>query len=636
MFEFDNFKLDINEERLFSGDEEVPLSPRAFQVLVLLLENAGHTVKKDEFFEKIWSGSFVEENNLTVAISQVRRALGEKRCIETIPRRGYRFTCSVKTVSPEGLRSQTNPAKARLAFAICGLLALVAIGLTGWYFYKPSTIKKQRHLAVLPFTNLQPDPETDYLGYALADSMISKLAPIKILGVRPSQSVSKFVGQTPSPQQVANEIQADLLLAGTYQKIRDKIAFKVELIDLPTNSLLYSDDFEVPAHQLSLIQERLARRIISELGLTVSTFEKNLLNLSKPHSEEAYELYLHGIDYRNASQFPKAIEAFEKSTKLDPEFARTWVYLGSSYVLNASTRFGGKDHYDKARRAFEKALEINPESLRARTMLADMLIETNKVEEAAELLREAVKKHPDDPLVHWELSYAYRFAGLLEESKKSGEYAHEIDPGFTLRTSVPNYYLYLKEFAKYKASIPARFDSAYLSFYRGFVDYHLKEFSSAKIAFDRAYELDSDSLQSQIGKALSYEIGGKRSKAVAMLRAAEKLTLNQELFDAEGIYKIAQVYAVLGEKESAIRILRLSVENGFFSYPYISSDPLLENIREESAYKEILKVAQKRHEDFKTKFQPVLLSKLISLDNSIFAPPFGCQKLIFDACRHIL
>ena len=644
---FGEYRLNVAEETLWRNDEKININRRTFQVLKLLIERAGEIVSKQDFFEMVWTDAFVEDNVLTVTMTALRKALGDDpkqpRFIENLPRKGYRFIDKVQsaesakpddetilsenaksdeTILSENAKSddkisliETAEPSAEIPFTVksllksksvlpaFGALILLLAAVFGiWHFNQTGNIKTQRKLAVLPFNNLQPNAEIDYLGYALADSIIAKLAPIKILGVRSSQSISKYVNQKPTPTQVADELQADLLLTGTYQKINDKIYFKVQLVDVSSNEILYFDNFDVPSDQLSEIQERLARRIISELGLSVSGFEKELLRLSKPHNEQAYKLYLQGVDDYAAARFPQAIETLEQSIKADPDFARAWDILGASYMVDASTRFGGKDHYDLAERAFKKSLELNPNELQPRVFLSDILIETNRVEEAVEFLRDTISQNPDDALAHWELSYAYRYAGFLEDSKREGEFSQKIDPGFTLRTALPNYYLYLKEYEKYKNAIPARFDSAYFEFYRGFVNYHLGDFDDAKIDFDKAYDIDRNSLQSQIGKALSFKIAGDDAAALKMLNITEKEILSQNRFDAEGLYKLAQGYAALGEKKSAIRILKISIDNGFFAYPYIVSDPLLENLRDDSEYQTVLRFARKRHEDFRARF----------------------------------
>ncbi len=261
-------------------------------------------------------------------------------------------------------------------------------------------------------------------------------------------------------------------------------------------------------------------------------------------------------------------------------------------------RFGGREQYERAQTAFETAARLNPADPRPQILLANMFTDTNRAEQAVPVLRQIIKEHPDNALAYWNLSYAYRYGGLLEKAIQTGEQAHAVDPGFVLRTDTPTYYLYTGDYDKFKTNLSPFNNSAFITFYRGFVNYHLREFGQAKRDFDQAYAMDSGSLQTQIGRALSLGLGDKPADGLKMLRRAESQILRQELYDAEGVYKISQAYAVLGDKPLALRVFRQSVVGGFFCYPYFLTDPLLSNIRREKEFDEILELARQRHETF--------------------------------------
>ncbi|HWP44024.1 MAG TPA: hypothetical protein VNO14_12350, partial [Blastocatellia bacterium] len=202
---------------------------------------------------------------------------------------------------------------------------------------------------------------------------------------------------------------------------------------------------------------------------------------------------------------------------------------------------------------------------------------------------------------HWELGYAYRFAGLLDESIKECERARQLDPEVKINSSALNSYLYAGDYDRFLESLPDRDDIAFIVFYRGFGNYYLKNWNSASADFDRAYELDR-SLYTQIGKAMSFAIKGQQLEAVEMLRVTEKGIEQSGVGDAEGIYKVAQGFAVAGDRQSALRVLGRSIELGFFCYPYFMSDPLLETIRSEPEFARLMELARNRHEEFKNKF----------------------------------
>lgn len=292
----------------------------------------------------------------------------------------------------------------------------------------------------------------------------------------------------------------------------------------------------------------------------------------------------------------------EKSVEIDPQYARAWGQLGSVYAVNASLRFGGREQYAKAQAAYERALTIDPAAAEVRGFLADLLVDTNRVEEAVPLLREVLQINPDDALAHWELSYAYRFAGALDQSIAEGEQAHRLDPTFKLRAATFNTYIYTGQYEKFLATLPTTNDSALMSFYRGFAHYHLNQMPEAAANFDHAYQLDSLLLQAVIGKSLSLDFASRRDEGLRILRDAERRSADNGVADAEGIYKLAQAYAVLGDTDSALRTLRRSIEGGFFPYPYFVSDPLLSNIRRTPGCEALLEAARQRHEHFERRF----------------------------------
>ena len=191
---------------------------------------------------------------------------------------------------------------------------------------------------------------------------------------------------------------------------------------------------------------------------------------------------------------------------------------------------------------------------------------------------------------------------MLQESVEECERARVLGPGVKLNSSALNAYLYLGQYDKFVASIPANSNAAFNVFYRGFGEYYQNNHKSAAQEFDRAFELEPALLQAQIGKALSYGINHENVKGIDILRGAEKRVEATGVADPEATYKIAQAYAVLGEESSALRVLERSVNNGFFPYPYLAVDPLLDTMRRDAQFAKVIEVARQRHESFKRLF----------------------------------
>ncbi len=496
--------------------------------------------------------------------------------------------------------------KPRVRIAIAVFAALVIALLAGYVKYRKQPIARwpvaaPRSLAILPFQNLRPDPDSDFLGFSLADAVITKLDYVSSLTVRPSSAIQKYRDQVIDIRKVTADLDVNTLLTGNFIRDGNDLRITYQLIDAKTDKILGRGTIDLKYDKLLSVQDNVAQQIIKELEIKLSPSEAQSLGPGEPVVPLAYENYLRGVDLYSRHDFPPAIKMLEKATAIDPKYAPAWAYLGAAYTSDAAFEFGGRDQYGKARAAYERALSLQPGQLEAKIFLANLLIDTGKVEQAVPLLREALKTNPNHAEAHWELGYADRFAGMLEESVVECERARQLDPLVKANGSALNAYLYLGQYDKFLRSLPDLNDSAFVVFYRGFGEYYERNWEQAAKDFDRAFMLDP-SLYAQIGKALSDSIAHRDSEGLEILRSLEGKIEERGVGDPEAMYKIAQAYAVLGDKASAMRTLRLSIENGFFCYPYFTTDPLLDGLRNEPDFATLLNMAQQRHQAFKNSF----------------------------------
>jgi len=674
-FQFGVFRLYPTEQLLLREETSIPLAPKTFDTLLVLVKNSGHLVTRDELMTAVWPDSFVEETNLTVNISLLRKALGDladgRPYIETVPRKGYRFNAEVQEcddsddssdeiqvggqlkivampppppaslepsqaetrplsripavippalVSPSlessdrllaAIRQEPAPASARTSGfkRILYWVLAIAVIVTAAAIYRMKKTgtsvagSKPRALAILPFRNLKQDPSTDFLGFSLADAVISKMGYISAVTVRPSSAIEKYRNEQIDPQKVAAALNVDTLLTGSFLKDGDDLRITTQLIDAKPDKVIWQDTIDLKYEKLLSVQDRVAQQIIKGLELNLSPAEAEHLKPDQEISPSAYEYYLRGVDAYGLNDFPLAIKMLEKSAAMEPNYALTWAHLGRAYTTNASLQFGGLEQYRNAQAVYEKGLGLNPSLIEPRIYMANLFTDTGRVEEAVPLLRTALETNPNNAEAHWELGYAYRFGGMLPESIAEAEKARALDPEVKMNSSALNSYFYQGDYDKFIQSLPAN-DSVYILFYRGFGEYYKKDFSEAAKYFDRAYGLDPSLLQAQVGKALSDGIAHDDAKGLELLRQTEHMISERGVSDAEGIYKVAQAYAVLGDKASALRVLRNAIEGGFFSYPYFLSDPLLDPIRHESGFADLMNQARQRHEQFKNRFFP--------------------------------
>ncbi|MBS1807140.1 MAG: winged helix-turn-helix domain-containing protein [Acidobacteria bacterium] len=635
LYQFEGFRLEREERILWRDGVPIPLTPKAFETLLVLVENSGRVLTKEELLNRIWPDTKVEETTLAQNISTLRKALGPdgQQLIQTIPKRGYRFTVNVTAIQENGFASyaqgtalsemQTQEydavaeaqtptsqpeTKKLLPYQLAIALSLIIVPLAFAYFAffrQPAKtnpgITAPRTLAIMPFRNLKQEATTDFLGFSLADSIITKLGYVSSLTVRPSSYVDKYRDQNIDPKRVAVDLNINTLLTGTYIKEGDELRITAQLVDVVTNEILWKDALALKYENLMTVQDRVAEQVIRGLQLNLTSAEAERLKRDVPQNPLAYEYYLRGIDLYAINKLPQAIEMIEKSLAVDGNYALAWAHLGSAYTAKASVNLGGREDYAKAQQAYQKALALNPEQNEARISMATFLTDTNRVEQAVPLLREVLKTNPTLAQAHWELSYAYRFGGMLKESLEEVERARQLDTEVKANNSVPATYLYLGQYDAFLNKLP-RTSSPYIGFYRGLGFYYQKDFSRATTEFNQAFEASRELLHTNIGKALSFVIAGQNQVGIAQLKETEKVIEARGVNDAEAIYKIAQAYAVLGDTAAALRVLRHSVEGGFFCYPYFTNDPLLDSLRKDKEFAVLLELARKRHEEFKRTF----------------------------------
>ena len=634
---FANFEVNLRAGELRREGSKIRLQEQPFSLLTVLLESAGEVVTREELRKRLWAeGTFVDfDHRLAVAVSKLRDALQDSaekpKFVETVGRRGYRFMGQLESTDSRCVDSKTGmnenplpspqpagqgrlpklapvgPTRSRtreliLLFSAVFVVLLSVLAVPKFVHMRSAKGPplNPRSLAILPLKNRGQDSNSDFLGLSLADVLITKLAYVNSLSVRPSAAIEKYRGTAIDLQKIAADLKVDTLLTGSFIRDGDNLRITYQLVDAKTEKILGQGVIDLKYDNLLTVQDKVTSQLITELQLSLSPSEAERLKPENPVNPLAYEYFLQGLDFHGQHKFPLAIKMLEKSTEIDPNYAPAWAYLGASYNSDAAFEFGGREQYRRAEAAYERALALRPNLLDAQMFLANLLVDTGKVEQAVPLLRDALKTNGNNAAAHWELGYAYRFAGMLDESVAECERARELGPLVKGNGSVLNTYLYLGQYQKFLASLPVD-DSSFTLFYRGFGEFHEKEFDQASKDFDRAYDLDP-TLYTGIGKALSDSIHQHRADGLELLSGLERKIRARGVGDPEASYKIAQAYAVLGDKISAMRVLRTSVETGFFNYPYLSNDPLLSDLRGEPEFAQILNTARQRHDAFRSSF----------------------------------
>jgi DNA-binding winged helix-turn-helix (wHTH) protein len=339
-YEFGPFRLDVAERLLLRDGESIPLTPKVFDTLLLLIENRGQALEKQELLRKLWPDTFVDEGNLSQNISILRKALGdntdEYRYIETIPKRGYRFVAEVAE-SEAG-----RPSKTRRRMLVAAIVAAVIAAVAFLWARNHSGGKDAsgvRSLAVLPLRPLEPGVEENLLGLVISDGIITRVSRIDSLRVRPTDAVHKYLDHGGDPLETARELKVDSLLDGTFQRAGDRLLVSVNLLRTGDAASLWAETFDVPFTNFFVVQDEASRQIVTRLRLNLTAAEQAFLVRRDTSSAEAHEYYLKGMKVfatRNPSfsspnrlkgsgmepTAESAIALFQKATRLMPALAR--------------------------------------------------------------------------------------------------------------------------------------------------------------------------------------------------------------------------------------------------------------------------------------------------------------------------
>ena len=358
----------------------MPLTLKAFDLLQLLAENQGHLLEKDEILRRVWPDSVVEENNLTVTISSLRKALGEdpndRQYIETVPRRGYRFVADLRSAdgaeagpAPAAPTARTLPLKA--ALAAC---ALLAVGL-GWLWSRssgPSAPAPVRSMAVLPFRSL--DDEHEYLGLGMADALITRLGGTKLLVVRSTGTVRRYSTPDLDPVAAGRDLRVESVLEGSMQAAGGRLRTTVRLLRVSDGSALWAGTFDEPLTDIFTVQDAISERVAAALALELTEAERSLLTRRYTSDTEAYQLYLKGRFFwnkRTRDGFERGITCFQQAIAKDPSYALAWSGLADSYIGLAFYHYAAPhEAMPRAREAAARALQTDDALAEAHASLA--------------------------------------------------------------------------------------------------------------------------------------------------------------------------------------------------------------------------------------------------------------------------
>ena len=456
-----------------------------------------------------------------------------------------------------------------------------------------------RRLAVLPFSNLRSDPQTDFLGFALADQIIGHLAYVKTLLVRPSMAVRQYQNQTVDAATAAKSLNVDFILTGSYLKESDIVRLSVELVDAHSNGIIWRESIEESYVNAFKLEDMVSEKVVRGLQVKFSPDEIRNMQSDVPRNPKAYELFLRGISNPTSMEgTQRAAALLRQSVELDSTFAPAFNELGYRLEHLASYLPGEQQEIRAAEHAYQKALSLNPGLLSAIAGLSSLYTDIGKTEEAFELARRALAVNSNSAESHFFLGYVYRYVGLLDDAVREMERAVTLDPRNPRFRSIGITYVYRGEFEKALTGLDLDAGSPYCLAWKAHVYMRLGDTALALDYCDKVRAIESKGVIRLFSDVLRAYILGHVDEGRALLKERDKIPS----IDGEQWYNVAEEEALLKDTARTTRSLRNAIEGGFFNYPLMLTDSCLDPVRDYPAIRQLMGEAKVKHEAFIRKF----------------------------------
>lgn len=630
-YEFGRFRVKSGERVLRRGEDLVPLTPKAFDILLTLLENDGRIVNKDDLMKKVWPNTFVEEGNLTQNVSLLRKALGESangpQFIETVPRRGYRFVAPVNRVAENGQdhvienaaelptqlptnAQETQPSSkarsisdsgrwtslSRRLPAVALTLAIVLAAVAGVAYLSarnkagasPNAIQS---IAVLPFVDDSVDGDAEFLDDEIAASLVNSLTKLPKLRVVPRSVMVTYKGRNVDPRQVGQELNVRAVVTGRVHRRGDTISIQADLIDLDSVSQIWGQHYERRLSDILLVQEEISRDIFENLRLKLNVEEQKQL--------EAYRLYLKGRNAwnkRTREGMQQGIDFFQQAINADPNYAAAYAGLADCY--NMQVIYGvdsPRDGFPKAKAAAVKALEIDETLAEAHTSLAFIKFrwDRDRVEAEREFLLAIKHKATYAPAHQWYSSYLValeRFDEAIAEAKRTAE----LEPLSFTGSSHLGWILYLagrndEAIAQCTKILNLDPNSFPARRYLGLAYEQKGMYAQAIDEFQKGVKISGSPLMlALLGHA--YAVSGKTKEARQVLSDLHDLSESREAESRRYVspYTVAAIHAGLGDKDQAFKWLEQANEERDVWLMNLKVDPVFAKLRSDKRFQDLL------------------------------------------------
>ena len=606
-YEFGEFQLKCADHLLLRDGKPVALTNKAFHTLSVLVQRSGHLVEKSELINAVWGDTFVEEGNLAVTISMLRKVLGdnrnEHRYIETVAKQGYRFVPEVRKLridESESAIAQVLPRKAAVLRAshvksflrpVLIVIAIAAIlGFASIHFASDAARPEIRSMAIVPFETTGGDSDA-HLGMGIADDLVTSFGANGQIEVRPISTVIQYSHSSSDPLTIGRIQGVDAVLTGSLSDESGTVHVNAKIVRVKDGSIVWNGTFDHPvAEMLDLenqIEESASLSLFPYLAQTARTTPGS-------RDPEAYHLYLEGRYFwnkRTEDGLHRSIEYFQRAVLKDQEYAEAYAGLADSYTLLAS--YGvepEQEAYPNAKDAALKALQLNPTLAEAHTSLGMVSFYYEWDWQNSDLeFQKAIKLNPNYPIARTWYALELAATGQSDRALQQAQRGFELDPlSLVANTELGRVYYWSRQYDKAVASYKRAIDlDPYFSRAHtrlGITYAAQKKYSDALLEFKKVGQLSGPDpyLDGLIGyaEARSGNIAGAN-------RILDDLT-QRSRHDFVPAFSVALVCIGLGNREGAMDWLERSYLDRSTYMVYSGVDPLLDDVRPEPRFSALM------------------------------------------------
>jgi TolB-like protein/DNA-binding winged helix-turn-helix (wHTH) protein/Tfp pilus assembly protein PilF len=616
IYRFAAFEVDDAEFRLAEDGSTVALEPKALRLLIYFVKKPGRLISKQELLDAVWSDANVSDNALTRAVTLLRKVLDdssrEPRFIETVPTAGYRFVSVVQAIesSSDGVvtvfdsflavegtvkKISTSHSRRRfprrVAIILGGVLALSAV--LGWRLNGRLHAKTTIHsIAVLPLENLSGDPSMDYFAEGTTDELITELARVPNLRVISSNSAMQEKGSQKPLRLLADDLHADAVVEGSVVVSGDRVRINAKLVDVREDSNIWSSSYEGNVGDIVLLEDSVAREIASHARLASLPPVRGAPASSREVQPAAHDAYLRGLYYYDRRDSLKSAAYFQQAVDLDPVYSSAYAGLATALTSQALGGAVRVDVVPRATAAAFKAIELDPNNGEAYIALGTIQESVTWDMDGAERnLLHGIELNPNSS--SGLMMYAIHLDSMNhpESAIAYVRRARDIDPlsFFVARMygSVLYYGRHYDEALQQLQNLEEAQPNApnvvenWISWI-----YEKKGMHDEAVAHDLIYVrkensgVDVDALRRQ------YESGGWKAYWQSRLAVLDPKTAN-----GCKLYDVGVAYLRLGERDRAISSLEGATHQQCVWIAMARVDPLLDDLRNDSRYNEILRLA---------------------------------------------